>query len=158
MRKKLIIYTQFIYLLIILCSIYSCSETESEDLIDTSLFYGKWYNREKCVTDNFKIYGENNEYKHRFSLNENCNVRTFDIKELSNTYNLKGNEITYGNNENTKVIIDGTNDTSISDQIDFEFYIERIIEINEERMTIEVESKVSGRTNKRITYLYKNPN
>jgi hypothetical protein len=136
---------------------HSCTELEDENLdIDISLIYGKWYTKEKCATENYKVYKENGEFIHRYSLNENCTIDKYDVKESYSTYILRGNEISYEGSGVIETIIEGTNDTSVSDEINFEFYIQRIIELTEEQMTLEIESKISGVTNKSILYLYKN--
>jgi hypothetical protein len=149
---------RIISLIVIISSIQSCSELNDEDLdIDVSLFYGKWYTRERCTDQNYKVSKENGEFTHRFSLNKNCNIDTFDVKESYSSYVLSGNEISYGSS-NIETIIEGTNDTSVTDEVNFEFYVERIIELTEEQMTIEIESKTSGVTNKKILYLYRSSN
>ena len=146
----------FIIIIIIIFSISSCTESNDEILdIETSLFYGKWYTRERCGNENYKVYEENRDFTHRTSLNENCNINKYDVLETYATYSLKGNEISYENKGTIKTIIEGTNDTSVSDEINFEFYIERIIELTEQQLTIEVESKISGKTNIKIINLYK---
>lgn len=158
MKKNEIFLTQIISIFIIIFSIQSCTEIDDDNLdIDLSLFYGKWYTKERCETQNYKVYKENGEFTHRFSLNENCDIDKYDVKESHSSYVLSRNEISYGSS-NIETIIEGTNDTSVSDEVNFEFYVERIIELTEEQMTIEIESKISGITNKKITYLYRSMN
>lgn len=140
-------------MIILIC--FSCSDSDTET-IDTTLFYGRWYSKEKCFTQNYIEFNADGSYINRFSLNENCSMDTFDVKETTNTYQLVGNQIVYGSSSVTRVVIKGTNDTTVSDFIDLEFFAQRIVDITTEELTIETETTISGRNSKRIQKFYRN--
>ena len=134
----------------------SCSDSNEEDLgFDISLVYGKWYARERCETENYRIFQEDGTYVHRYSLNEDCTTNQFHTYESTANYDIRRGEIYYDFIAIDEIVINGTNDTSVSDEIVFEFYQQRIAELTENEMVIEIETRISGVTRIEILKLFK---
>lgn len=137
---------------------FSCSNENNLEF-DTSLVYGKWYTRVKCQTENYKIYQEDGIYTHRYSFNEDCQSNQYNTYESTANYDIQGAEIYYEYVTTGEIIINGTNDLSVTSEVDYKFYRERIIDLTENEMTIEVEFQFndSDVIENKIIELFKTP-